>query len=927
MSTISLNQKKEWANTDLVLMTPRGVKYYPREKEKMGNYVIVEGPGNYHGGYSLSAEEGYLSYKRYFIPRAWSVAEWKRNILDNKAKIFYSTILIGYRSEYLMDAEIRFYPDCKFIILLQGRKDEILEDITLDNISKEEISEDIITITPVNWDKSLLWRGNHFVYLKSEEDIQKNLQRLKATDASKFANAFFSKADSDLNKRIIKNPNAYGTLYWNEYSDQQVKKIFKPEEHKHKCTYAEKKTGSSLQMAFDIPFYISAPEAPAKAAINKSERAEMLIEPVKEQWEHGDPNKMYWYRYDDYVCVIAPAGSESRSSYGYDSGERKLVAYNIKTKKRFYAVKDRRDVWTFPIPSSKYINEAMPTVVDSTASSTRSGYYGRSTRGATSSVILGGLTVRELFDGTNVAWFLDHAEDDKVYFQNVSVYEYTGADYKYNIIPTKQLFRENYIDALAIIMLCTTGIPLLEQLLKSSLFNLYFTGIEDLIGDRSTFITKTKYDSYTYSSSFVYDEKGKNLKQMFGVPMNFLRALDKAKEIKKYTEISTRSGDAGTTTITYKRPDLDLGNLKSTFGDSFNSLDQKTIELLLTIADKDQVRETVTREKSCHYIQSYGNSLWSEAQTLFEALPDCNIKQKILWLQKYQPTLHIFGDYLRMRKTIKDIQEVSPEMPWIFSEKMYPIKINAAKKFIPYTESERNKCERECRGSYGRLYRRYRKEGSEVHPQVEYYNQKYFTDYYSTSWSPNVTECFDEEGNHSGVVLTLNPAAHLDYLHEQITFWFNFYKDAKQSKLFQEAVKRVKGLEWADKTSGLEIVAPTCVEDLQQEGMELSHCVSSFVQPIIDGSTNVVFVRRSDMKSTPYYTVEVVKGAIRQVHCYRNGGLNEAEQKRAFIDSGSPVYNKIFDIVGFLKRWARNSGGTINESSVKGSYGAMVAAR
>ena len=81
------------------------------------------------------------------------------------------------------------------------------------------------------------------------------------------------------------------------------------------------------------------------------------------------------------------------------------------------------------------------------------------------------------------------------------------------------------------------------------------------------------------------------------------------------------------------------------------------------------------------------------------------------------------------------------------------------------------------------------------------------------------------------------------------------------------------------------------------------------------------------MKETPYYTVEVVNGEVRQVHCYRNGGLDEAEQKRAFISSGSPVYNKIFDIVGFLKRWAHNSGGAISEKSIKGSYGAMVAAR
>lgn len=922
MSTISLKQKKEWSNTDLVLQTPRGVKYFPREKEKMDSeYIVVEGPGNYHCGYSLSAEEGYLSYKRYHFPNVWRVADWNTAIANKQAVLSHSSV-IGYFREFLTDSEIRFYPSNSFIVLFQGHKDDILKNIVLDNITKDEIKEDIITITPVDWQNCSLYAKNHFLYLQSEEDVQKHLQTLKSSEASKFANMFFSRADSDLCLRVIQNPNAYETIKWSWRSKTQLDEILKTYDHKYKCNYAAKKCGSDLQMAFDIPFYISASDAPTTAAINKADTAEKLIAPVKEEWEHADSKTMYWYRCEDYICVIAP-GTQSRSGYGYDNQEKKFLAYNVKTKKRLYGVKDHRGAWTFPIPSSKYINEAMATALDKDTATSGSGYYSHDKRGATSSVIKGGLTVRELFEGTNVAWFLDHAEDDKVYFQNVSLYDHSSAECKYNTTPTKQLFRTDYIDTLAIIMLCTTGTPLLEQLLKSSLFNLYFTGIEDLMEDGYCFITKTKYEKRSYhypASSFVYDEKGKNLKQMFGVSLNFLRSLDKAKEIQKIEEDTPYSSTAKTG-ISYKRPHLNLGNIKSVFGDAINSLDQKTIDLLLTIANEEQVRKNVIKEKSSRYLPIYSDGMWTQAKALFETLPDCNIKQKLTYLQKYQPTLNLFADYMRMRKTVQNIQALTPEMPWIFSEKIYPTKIGCAKKFIPYTESERRKCESGTRGYY------YRKTSlPAVHPQVEYYNQKYFIDYYSKDWSPNVTECLDDEGNHIGVILTLNTAAHLDYLHDQITFWFDFYKDANQNKLFMNAVKRVKGLEWTDKTSGLEIVAPTCVEDLQQEGTELSHCVSSFVQPIIDGSTNVVFIRRSDMKETPYYTVEVVNGEIRQVHCYRNGGLNEAEQKRAFINSGSPVYNKIFDIVGFLKRWAHNSGGAISEKSIKGSYGTLAAA-
>ena len=918
MSTISLKQRKEFEGMDLVLETKRGVKYWDKSKGTLNEYVKFYGPMNYNGAYSISNELGYLSYKRFMPPYVRTVKEWQDLIAAHKTVLPQSCITGRIAQRFITDSEIRFYPDCKYIILFQGKKDVILQYITLDNISKEDIDEDVVTITPVDWTRTYFGSAthqSHFIYLKSEADITDHLQTLAATKASAFANTFFSKADSDLLHGRIQNTNAYDNIAWSYLTSNRVDDCLQIFTRKYKDNYATKKLGNYNRNAFYIPFFISAPDAPAAAALNKTEKAEMLIAPVQREWEHGDSKTMYWYRYNDYVCVIAP-GTQSRSSYGYDNCEKKLVAYNVKTKKRLYAVKSKAsEDWSFPIPSSKYISEAMPTVLDPNNKDSSSYSYSSSKRGATSSVIKGGLSVRELFEGTNVAWFLDYAEDDKVYYQNTALYSYAREDCKYNLIPTKQLFRKDYIDTLAILMLCTTGTPLLEQFLKSKLFNLYFVGIQDLMNDGSTFVSKTKKDKRTwnYGNSLVYDEKGKNLKQMFGLSMNFLRLLDKAKEVKKIERKKNNCGtDSGTTEIIYDRDYLLLGDLKETLGETINSLDQNTLEMILSIAKPGE-----------NY--RYTN-LWSYAKQLFDVLPDCNIKQKLLWLQKYAPSINIFADYLRMREHVKTIQETSTEISGIFSEKMYPIKIGAAKKFIPYTESEQRKCEQAERSRYYSSYS-LKEVYAARHPQVNYYNSKYFVEYNSPELSPNVVECFDEAGNHSGVLLILDPAKHLNYLHDQLSFWFNFYRDSTKNKLFQQAVKRVKDLEWVDKTSGLEIVAPAGVEDLQREGTELSHCVSSFVQPIIDGTTNVVFIRRSDMKDVPYYTVEVSGGKIRQVHCYRNGGLDAEAQRSAFINSGSPVYNKNFDIISFLKRWARHSEGRVSEDSIKGTYGIMCAAR
>ncbi len=71
------------------------------------------------------------------------------------------------------------------------------------------------------------------------------------------------------------------------------------------------------------------------------------------------------------------------------------------------------------------------------------------------------------------------------------------------------------------------------------------------------------------------------------------------------------------------------------------------------------------------------------------------------------------------------------------------------------------------------------------------------------------------------------------------------------------------------------VVAPNGAADLVVEGNELRHCVKSYIQKIIDGYTNVMFIRKKNEPDKPFFTVEISNdGQIEQVHGFANCNAN-----------------------------------------------------
>ena len=76
-----------------------------------------------------------------------------------------------------------------------------------------------------------------------------------------------------------------------------------------------------------------------------------------------------------------------------------------------------------------------------------------------------------------------------------------------------------------------------------------------------------------------------------------------------------------------------------------------------------------------------------------------------------------------------------------------------------------------------------------------------------------------------------------------------------------------------------EVIAPRQVQDIKDEGVELHHCVASYVDRVIKGETNILFLRNKKEPSQSLVTLEVRDGKVTQARGKYNRMPTEQEQE------------------------------------------------
>ena len=109
--------------------------------------------------------------------------------------------------------------------------------------------------------------------------------------------------------------------------------------------------------------------------------------------------------------------------------------------------------------------------------------------------------------------------------------------------------------------------------------------------------------------------------------------------------------------------------------------------------------------------------------------------------------------------------------------------------------------------------------------------------------------------------------------HDIVVKNYNNFKETHDEVVFDKMVD--KTLEYMSKPYS--VIVPKQSSDVKNEGVSLNHCSASYVNKIINGETQVVFLRDSKKLEESLVTLEVRDNSIVQAKGYLNRKVNEQE--------------------------------------------------
>lgn len=111
-------------------------------------------------------------------------------------------------------------------------------------------------------------------------------------------------------------------------------------------------------------------------------------------------------------------------------------------------------------------------------------------------------------------------------------------------------------------------------------------------------------------------------------------------------------------------------------------------------------------------------------------------------------------------------------------------------------------------------------------------------------------------------------------LHDNLSAIMEFKKEEISREAWKKHIPRWERLSYSNKSFA--ILLPKKPEELATEGRKLNHCVRSYIKRVLDGETNILFLRKTDDMDTPFYTIEVDNdNVIQQVHGFCNSYATE----------------------------------------------------
>ena len=150
---------------------------------------------------------------------------------------------------------------------------------------------------------------------------------------------------------------------------------------------------------------------------------------------------------------------------------------------------------------------------------------------------------------------------------------------------------------------------------------------------------------------------------------------------------------------------------------------------------------------------------------------------------------------------------------------------------------------------------------------------RYYTDYLSMVKELDDTRNFKPYFDSSADVYSM---------HEAVLTIYQTLKKKYEKEAFEKAIKKCEKFTYADENYA--IIAPTSPGDFAKEGLTLHHCVKTYVSRVIDGSTNILFLRKISDIDTPFFTIEVSNnGHVEQIHGFGNRNISTEPDIHYFV--------------------------------------------
>ncbi len=147
-------------------------------------------------------------------------------------------------------------------------------------------------------------------------------------------------------------------------------------------------------------------------------------------------------------------------------------------------------------------------------------------------------------------------------------------------------------------------------------------------------------------------------------------------------------------------------------------------------------------------------------------------------------------------------------------------------------------------------------------------------------------DMLEKTSHQTGMKYKFSSLDDLLFKHDNILRAYNLNQEHFKQQMFDNRIPVWKDFEYSNDVYS--VVAPTGPLDIVKEGSFLKHCAKSYIDDVISGQTNILFIRKNNEIKKPFFTVEVSNSKkIQQVHGFGNRKISTEDGLPAFIDEWS----------------------------------------